>query len=50
MGECLACGSYNTVQRSMTFNEQPAPKKWRLVLLFALWGVLIVMVIGKLVH
>jgi predicted ATP-dependent serine protease len=50
MGECLACGSYNTVKRSMTFNEQPPPKKWRLVALFALWGVLITMVIGKLIH
>ncbi len=50
LGECLACGSYNTTKRSITFKEQPQPTKWRLVILVALWGFLIAMVIGKLVN
>lgn len=50
LGECLACGSYNIVRRATTLKEQPQPTKWRLVLLIALWGFLIAMIIGKLVH
>jgi predicted ATP-dependent serine protease len=50
LGECLACGSYNTIKRSMSFKEQPQPTKWRLVALLVLWGFLITMIIGKLVH
>jgi predicted ATP-dependent serine protease len=50
MGECLACGSFNVVKRPMVLTEQAQPKKWRLVLLIALWCVLITMVIGKLIH
>lgn len=49
LGECPACGSYNMERRLVVKDEQQPPAKWRLQLLFTLWGVLIVMIIGKLI-
>jgi transposase len=48
LGECPACGSHNIAKRPMAFKEQPAPTKWRLVVLVGLWGFLIALIIGKL--
>jgi predicted ATP-dependent serine protease len=50
LGECPACGSYNIVKRSLEFEDQAPPAKWRVVVLVLLWGCLIAMIIGKLIH
>jgi hypothetical protein len=50
LGECPACGSYNIDNRSLPFRKQPAPAKWRLIVLVLLWGCLLAMIGWKLIH
>lgn len=47
-GECPACGSFNLTIRDGGESDQPEPKKWRLVLVFVLWGYFLVHIIWKL--
>ena len=48
LGECPACGSYNMERRLIIEKDEPPPR-WRLQLLIVLWGVLIIMIVGKLI-
>lgn len=51
LGECPACGSYNIFKEAAALDKQTQPiKQWRLIVLVMLWGLLIALIIGKLVH
>jgi predicted ATP-dependent serine protease len=51
LGECPACGSFKLIKlHQKNKKDKPAPTKWRLALLVALWGYLIGLIIWKLTH
>ncbi|GAB5451036.1 MAG: hypothetical protein Hals2KO_13640 [Halioglobus sp.] len=48
-GECPACGSFDITRGGGVKQSNATPARWRLVLVTALWGILIVLIIRKLV-
>ena len=47
-GECPACGSFNIDKQPVVATKENTPKKWRLFVLVASWGVLLSMITWKL--
>lgn len=48
VGECPACGSFNIEKQSVALATESTPRKWRLFVLVASWGVLLSMITWKL--